>query len=241
MKSCRFIALRVLTALVLALGILPSQVWAQAATGGGRGGMGAMQQIRTVIPQLDLTDDQKSKIKDILTQAQQDMRDKMQGMQDATQEERQARMQDLQKLAADTREKVEAELTDDQKAKYYPLMAQAALKQFSDLLAAVKTAAAKQDISDDLRKQLGSALDDTQKTLDGYKTDADAVKDAAGLTEFQQKVTKTQMDTRTEIVDILGQDDTQTLMQAARQAMRPGGNAQAAKPDAVPTIAPDAK
>jgi Spy/CpxP family protein refolding chaperone len=247
MNPCRSIALCFLATISLAL--MPMRASAQAARGGGggMGGMMALQQMRQVLPDLDLTDDQKSKTDDIMKQTQQDVREKMQGLQDATPEERQAKMQDATKLTADAKEKIVAELTPDQKAKFYPLMAKAGLKQMSDLLAAVKTASAKQDLSDDLRKQLTAALDDAQKTLDGYKSDADGIKDEAGATEFQQKVMKTQMDTRTQLVDILGQEDAQTLMQAARQSMRPGGaggqgqgQGQRAKRKGAPTTAPDA-
>ena len=102
-------------------------------------------------------------------------------------------------------------------------MAKAALKQMTDLLPALKKAATTLQLSDDLVKQMNNVLDDSQKTLDGYKTDADGVTDAAGLADFQQKISKFQMDLRQQGVDILGQEDAQKLMQTARQSMRPGG------------------
>ena len=103
MNPCRSIAPCDLA--VISLAFIPARASAQAGRGGGMGGMGTMMQIRTVMAQLDLNDDQKAKIQDIMKQAMEDARDKMQGLQDATQEERQSKMQDLQKLATDTREK----------------------------------------------------------------------------------------------------------------------------------------
>ena len=76
------------------------------------------------------------------------------------------------------------------------------------------------EIAEDLKKQLNNVFDDSQKTLDTLKTDADAVTDAAGATDFTKQVGKFQMDLRKQVVDVLGQDDGPKLMQSARQAMR---------------------
>jgi Spy/CpxP family protein refolding chaperone len=224
MNPTRSGALKILFVCGLAVSMLPSLAAAQA--GGGRGGAGGIagvaQQMQQVLAQLDLTSDQQSKIRGIMREATQSMRESLQGLQDATPEERQAKMQDVQKLLSDTREKVEAELTPEQKAKYFPLMANAGLKRLTDLVAASKTASTKSKIDDDKLKQLNTVLADSDKTLDGYKADADAVTDSAGSTDFTQKLTKFQMDLRKQIVDILGQEDGQQLMQDARQSLRPG-------------------
>jgi Spy/CpxP family protein refolding chaperone len=252
MKSNGCTALAILMSLVVSVAMMPTRALGQA--GGGRGGAGAggLMQLRQVLGQLDLSADQKKEVQGILRQAMQDSRDAMQGLADAKPEERMAKMQDVQKTMADAKEKIEAKLTPEQKTKYYPLMAKAALKQMVDLLAAVKTAAGKQDIADDLRKQLNDALDDTQKTVDGYKSDADAVSDAESAKDFQEKLTQAQMDLRKQVVEILGQDDAMKLMQSARQGMRPagagagagfgrgGGVGAGARAKAAPTTAPDA-
>jgi Spy/CpxP family protein refolding chaperone len=227
MNSIRFAAIKILGALSAALLLVPSFAAAQAGGGaGGRGGagggMGVAQQLQQVLGQLDLTSDQETKIKGIMKDAQQSMRESLQGLQDATQDERQAKMQDVQKLMTDTLDKVTGEMTPEQKAKFYPLMAKAALKRATELVAAIKAAATKMKIGDDEMKQLNTALDDTDKTLDGYKPDADAVSDAAGSKDFTQKLTRSQLNLRKQVVDILGQEDGQKLMQDARQAMRPG-------------------
>jgi hypothetical protein len=200
-------------------------------------------QMRQVLAQLDLNEDQKSKIQDIIKQAQQDLREKAQALQNADADEKQSKMQDLQNALADTKDKVEAALTADQRTKYFPLIAKAGLKQTTDLLAALKTASAKQEISDDLRKQLDSVIDDSQKTLDGFKTDADAVADSAAASDFQQKIMKFQMDLRKQIVDIIGQEDAQALLQSARQSMAPAGagGGRRANRAAEPATAPAAK
>jgi Spy/CpxP family protein refolding chaperone len=240
MSLSRNTALKTFASLCLALLILPSRSWAQAGGAGMMGGMGGLQQIRQVMPQLDLTDDQKSKIQDILKQATQDVRDAMQGIQDAAPEDRRAAMQKVQKLATDAKDKVEAELTAEQKAKYYPLTAKMGLKMLTDLLGAVKTEAGKMEIAEDLKKQLNNIFDDSQKTLDSLKTDADAVTDAAGATDFTKQVGKFQMDLRTQVVDVLGQDDGPKLMQAARQTLRQatGGGRGGAGANAAPATAP---
>jgi Spy/CpxP family protein refolding chaperone len=241
MKSRLIPAAKFAGVFCLVLSMMPSDASAQAAGGrGGGGGIGGLQQLRQVMTQLDLTPDQKTKIQGIMKQTMQDARDAMQGLQDATPEERQAKMQDLQKMMADAREKVEAELTPEQKEKYYPLLAKAALKQMTDLVAAIKKAVPDQKLSDDVTKQLNDIMDDTGKTLDGLKTDSDAVKDADGAKDFQAKITKSQMDLRKQIMDAAGQEDGQKLMRAAMQSMRPTGGRGAAR-ETTPTTAPAAK
>jgi Spy/CpxP family protein refolding chaperone len=232
MTAARSIVLKTLAVLCLSIGMMPALSLAQqqgqpgGPGGGGGRGMGGMgmaqmpQQLQQVLAQLDLTPDQKTKIDGIITQAQQDGRQALQGMQDLTPEERQQKMQDLQKLMTDTKTKVEAELTPEQKAKYYPLVATTGLKRMTDLFTALKTASAKLEVGDDQKKQLKDMFDETQKSLDGLKTDADAVKDEPTATDFQKQLTKLQMDTRKQLVDILGQDDARTLMQSAQQSLR---------------------
>ena len=226
MDWTRSTTLKILGVFCLTLSTVPSFAAAQAGGGRGGGAAGAgLAQFQQVLSQLDLTDDQQTKVKGILKEAQASMRDTMQGLQDATPQERQAKMQDLQKQMNDTREKIETELTPEQKAKYFPLAAKAGLKRATDMLAAIKTASDKMDIKDDDKKPLATILDDNQKTLDGYKDEADGVKDEATSTEFTQKLTKFQLDLRKQIQGVLGQDDTQKLMQDARQSMRPAAGA----------------
>jgi hypothetical protein len=188
---------------------------------------------------LDLTPDQKTKIDGLLKQAQQDRREAMQGLQDATPEERQQKMQDMQKSMADTKTKVEAELTPEQKAKYYPLVASTALKYGTDMANAIKAGASKMDLDADKSKKMSDIYDEATKSLDALKADADAVKDADGATEFQQKLAKVQMETRKEILDVLGQDDARQLMQGAMRSMMPGRGG--ATGDSAPTTKPAAK
>jgi hypothetical protein len=227
MNCLRTTVLKSVAALCLTVLALPALSLAQQGQGaGGRagGGMGGQmpQLLQQVLGQLDLSADQKTKIDGLLKQAQQDRRDAMQGLQDATPEERQQKMQDMQKAMADTKTKVEAELTPEQKTKYYPLVASTGLKYFTGMVDAIKTAATKMDVGDDKQKQLKDVFDDAGKSLDGLKADADAVKDEAGATDFQQKMTKLQMETRKQIVDVLGQDDARQLMQGAARSMAGG-------------------
>jgi Spy/CpxP family protein refolding chaperone len=221
MNAARSTFLKCLASVCLTIAALPASSFAQQAGRGGAGGAAQMpQMLQQVLGQLDLSADQKTKIDGMLRQAQQDLRSSMQGLQDATPEERMQKMQDMQKAMADTRTKVEAELTPEQKAKYFPLVASTGLKYSTDLLAALKTAAGKADMTDDQKKQVGDVFDDAGKSIEGMKSDAAAVKDDETATDFQQKLTKAQMDTRKQLVDILGQDDARKLMQAAQQSMR---------------------
>jgi hypothetical protein len=207
--------------------------------GGGRGagGMNQPQLLQQVLGQLDLTADQKTKIDGVLKQAQQDMADARQSMQDATPQERMQKMQEMQK---DVRSKVEAELTPDQKSKFYPLVASTGLKFFTEMVTAMKATGAKMDLGDDKQKQLNQIFDGTDKSLDGMKTDAGAVKDEEGAAAFQQKMTKLQMQTRKQLVEALGQDDARELMQGAMRSMAPTGGRTGTGAE-VPTTQPATK
>ncbi len=220
-------ALKILA--VLTLMMMPSFGFAQnrpqqAGPGGGGGGGGAgggmagaqVGPLVQVIKQLNLTDDQQAKVKEIMQQTQSDLRDAMSGMQDATPQERQQKMQDMQKIVTDTRGKIEDVLTPDQKTKYYPLMAKAVVTTAEQRLKLLKAAAAKQELTEDEKTQMTKLLDDDQKTLDGLSTDADGVKDADGLADLQKKAETAQQDTRKQIVEILGPEGAQSLMQAMR-------------------------
>ena len=92
-------------------------------------------------------------------------------------------------------------------------------------MAAEKKAAATVDVPADKKSQLSGLFDDTTKTLDGYQSDADAVTDDASSTAVTQKVQRTVQDANRQLVEILGQDDARTVVQAGRQAMRGGGAA----------------
>jgi Spy/CpxP family protein refolding chaperone len=218
----------------LSLALMPALVLAQTrpvfngggagggvGAGGGMGAGGGVQPMLQVIKELDLTGDQKQNIAEIMKQARQDASDATAGIQDATPQERVQKMQDVQKIINDAKEKAEGVLTPDQKAKYYPLAAKALVSQFTDRVKAMQAASDKMDLADDKKAKLKAIYDDDFKTLDGCKTDAAAVTDAQGLRDLEQKVNKVQLDTRRQLVGILGPDDLKTMM----QNMRPAGGA----------------
>ncbi len=209
--------------LCLCIALMPAISRAQAGQGGGGLGAGAMaqgpQQLKLVLSKLDLTEDQKAKIDAIIADTQKEVRAINQSLADATPEERQQKMADRLKILNDTKTKVEAELTPEQKAKYYPLVANLGLKSMGDMVTTMKAEAAKLDIGDDQKKQVASTLDDARKTLDGMKSDADAVKDADTAADFQKQIVKSQTEAMRQLVDIMGQEDMRTLMQNTRQAM----------------------
>jgi Spy/CpxP family protein refolding chaperone len=212
----------------------------QGGPGGAGGGGGQMGPLLQVIKQLDLTQDQQTSMREIMQQAQSDVRDAMGDLQNATPQERAQKMQDIAKIMSDAREKAEAVLTPEQKAKYYPLMAKAIVAQAGQRLKLLKTAAGKQDLTDDEKTQMDKLFDQDQKALDGLTADAADVKDADGLTELQKKVETTQQDTRKQLVEILGPDGAQQLMQAMRQngTRRPGGAGGDAAGKSAPTTKP---
>ena len=84
--------------------------------GGGAGGRGEMllQRFKDAMADLNLTDDQKTKIDAILDKAKDDARDMMAQMQNLQPQERQQKIRDL---LMDLRQKIGDVLTDDQKQK----------------------------------------------------------------------------------------------------------------------------
>ncbi len=212
----------------------------QAPAGMGGGGSGSMQSMMQVIKQLDLTADQKQSIQKIFKQAMQDLRDAATGIQGAPAEQRREKMQDMQKIVSDARAKAESVLTSEQRAKYYPLEAKALLAQFSKRLKDIKAASAELEIADDERAKLTSIFDDNGKALDDLKTDADAVTDSDGLKSFESKLQKIQLDTRTQLLDVLGAEDLRQLMQSLRPAGAANGG-QAAAGKTAPTSRPSAQ
>jgi hypothetical protein len=217
------------------------------AGGGGGGGMGGpIAPMLQAIRQLNLPADELQNVQGVIRQAAEDVRNATSGIQQATPQERMQKAQDAQKIITDAKDKVLGILTAEQKTKYFPLYAKLLVKQSTDRVNALQSASAKLEINDDERSQLKSLFEDDLKSLDGYKTDAAAVTDDAGATELQQKVTKLTMDTRKQLVDILGQDDVQQLMQNMRTGAQGGGRAarggaNGATSQASPTTKPAAK
>jgi Spy/CpxP family protein refolding chaperone len=224
--TVRNVLFKCFATLSLTIAVCPAVSHAQA---GGRGaaavGAAGPQQLQQVLRQLDLSADQKTKIDGIMDQAKKDAMAARQGYQDATPEERRQKAQDAQKIITDARTKIEAELTPEQKTKYYPLVAASGLKVVNDFNAALKTAVDKVDASEDQKKQLKDLFDDNDKTLASLKTDSEAVKDEQSLNDFQQKMTSMQTNSGKQLFQVLGRDDTQTVMRAAMQAMRPAQGA----------------
>lgn len=248
-------ALKILATACLAMALMPALAPAQnrpqqgAGGGGGPlGGSGMMGALQQVLKQLDLTADQNAMIRQTLRNAAQDAKDAIAGIQDATPQERVQKLQDAQKIINDARDKVENTLTPQQRSKFYPLMAKTLFAQATDRLKAVQTATAKMDIPDDQRGELKKLFDDDQKTLDDYKTEADAVTDSPGMTSLQLKLSTLQMDNRQQLVDVLGREGMQQLrsaMQGQGQGDQAGQVAAPHSPDAsaggkglMPSLAP---
>jgi len=215
--------------------------------GGGAGGLaGPIAPMLQALRQLNLPADEMQKVQGVIRQAVEDLRDSATGIRQANQQERIQKMEDAQKIITDAKDKVLGILTPEQKAKYFPLFAKLLVKQAGDRLNAMQTASAKMEITEDEHSQLKSLFDDDQKSLDGYKTDAETVKDDQAASELQQKITKQTAATRKQLVDILGQDGVQQLMQNMRPGAQTGNRAarnaaKGATSQASPTTRPAAK
>ncbi len=222
--------------------LMPAAAFAQAGGGGGRRAGGGMAMalagtFREALDQIGLPADAQAKADDALAKAQADVRDQMQALRDAAPEDRPAKMKDIQKTMTDARDKVEADLTPDQKTMLFQKVAQLTVGHATDGVAAEKKAAAAMDVPDDQKKQLATLFDDTAKELDGYKSDADAVKDEAAGTVLQQKVVGALTDENKQLAEVLGQDDARQVQRAGVQAMRPaaaGGAQRRTKPTTGP-------
>ncbi len=234
MNTMRTHAFRMPGLVMLALLVLPAISLGQGQGGGGGfggrpggmnppGGPNGLMQIRQILQQLNLSEDQNSKTRDIIQKVTQDARDARQGMRDATPAERMQKMQELLKEADDAKQQILELLTPDQKEQLANKSAEAVLKWATDMLAAVQKASVKMEIGDDQRKQLTTLYDDTSKTLDGYKPEVTDVKDDAAETQFSKKVTKTMSDANQQLIDILGEDDARQLVQSALRSMPGGG------------------
>jgi hypothetical protein len=230
--------------------MLPAAAFAQAG-GGGRGG--AMQgggpalqlmMVKEATDSMDLPADTKGKVDDVLKKARTDITQAMQDLRDAPQDERLDKLKDIQKMAADVKANVEAELTPEQKVTFSQKMAALTVKHVTAAVEAERKAADDLDPPADKKKQLDDLFDETTKTLDGFKADAEAVKDEPTGTSVSKKASQAMTDLNGQLLQILGRQDAQKVIAAGRQAMRPnagGGGGGGANRRARATSQPAAK
>jgi Spy/CpxP family protein refolding chaperone len=242
MRMNRKLAAGVFGLACLAMAAVPSAALAQARQGGrqgggGRGMMGGGDNLREVLAAIDLTDDEKAKVKDITTAAQKDMQDARQDMQDMSPQER---MEKVQKMQADERGKIADVLTDDQKPKFFNKIAELSVTNAGKRVTAMAAAAAKLDTDDDKKTQAKTMFEDVTKKLDALKPDVEAAKDETTSAAVTKKVTDIMRDVRTGLTDALGQEDARTVMMAGMQGQgggangRQGGRRGAAAPTTTP-------
>jgi hypothetical protein len=210
----------------LAMAAMPSTALAQGRQG-GRGGRGGGYQAnqpigeaQAVLATLDLSDDDKAKIKTITDDAMKQVQEDMQGMRDqnATQEDRAAKMKDMQTVQTDTVSKIADALPDDKKPVFASKYTDKVVTNGAEYIAAVGKTAETFDTSDDNKAAIKTLVADTTKKFDGFKTDAASVKDMAASKELTTKVTDTMTDVNKQLRDMLGQDARQ-FMGAVRQNM----------------------
>ena len=82
------------------------------------GPLGMLERIQKMTAELNVTDDQKTKIQAIIT----DVRDQAKGIREKAQGDRQAAMQEMQKLVRESREKIMQLLTPEQSQKLADLL-----------------------------------------------------------------------------------------------------------------------
>jgi hypothetical protein len=229
----------------LTMAAMPSAALAQArqggqgGRGGGRGQYGGGDTLTQVVAAMDLTDDEKSKVKEITTASQQEMRDARQDMQDMTPQER---MEKMEKMQADERGKIADVLTDEQKPKFYNKVAEMAVTTATKRVTAMAGAAAKLDTDDDKKTAAKTMFEDVTKKLDALKPDVESAKDETTSAAVTKKVTEIMTDVRKGLTDSLGQEDARTVMmagmQGGRQGGRRGGGAAGGGGGNAPTTAP---
>src|SRR5207249_2990089 len=108
----RFTSVAILLSLLSMIAPVGAQPTSRPAGPGGARGEMLLQRINKTLSELSLSDEQKSKINEIITTAKQDMQKMVGELRDMGQEERAGR---IREFMMGLRDKIQAELTDAQK------------------------------------------------------------------------------------------------------------------------------
>jgi Spy/CpxP family protein refolding chaperone len=231
--------LKLIGCFCLMMALAPVAVFGQGRPGAGGGG-GLIEQTRKILDSLDLSADQKSKIDAILEQSQSDFQKSLPDLQTMAPQDRREKMRSMME---DTKTKIEAELTPDQKdqfdKKLNDMRATLATQMISARLQQFSAALDQLELSDDQRNKANALLDDVKKQLDDAKSDNDP-------TSRQQKFQDAMQNMRQQLQTILTPDQLQSLrdkmQQQPRPAQAPGGITPPPPPaagnDAPPTTQP---
>jgi Spy/CpxP family protein refolding chaperone len=175
------------------------------------------QAMQKIVPGLNLTDDQQSSMHDIFEPLLKQTHEARESAKQSTPQQLQTKVLEIEKLEQETLDKVIAELTDDQKAKYFPQMAKLLWLQVAQNLVATKKAVATLDITDDQKKQALAEIEKTGNTVVSIQGDAKQVSDATSEKDYIKKLAQAQLDLYGQLRDELGVEDAGKLMKAGRQ------------------------
>ncbi len=177
----------VIVAGVLAVGILADSAYGQpggrggrgggfggGGFGGGGGGATALLQDENVRKELDLVDEQISKLRDVAEKMQEDMRAQFQGfdfgsLRDLSEEERNARFAEMRKkgeeVAASAQKEVDAVLLPHQRERLKQLMVQSTMRFGADRALTSGTLAEELGITEEHKEALAKKQEEVQAAM----------------------------------------------------------------------------
>jgi chromosome segregation ATPase len=190
----------------------------------GNGLLDGMERAKQIVSELDLNKDQKPKIDERIqstVKAIQDAMPQLQSPSDMSEEQQRQKMKDLSNKATQAIDDIQADLTADQRKNFAYKYAAPELNRFTDISAAVQKAAEKMDMTQDQKKRVASTIHDANETLSDYKNDLSDVKDYPAAVHLVEDLTQSMTEARQQLVDALGEEKTNALLQAAMKSLAP--------------------
>jgi hypothetical protein len=239
---------RLMAAVILAgLAVAPAAAMADATTQPGNGSVSpgmrpgpalVIQRLKKAVSQLNLSDDEKSKVDAFFDSANQQGLDLSQTLVDMQPQER---YQKLAAFAQQLHQQLAQVLNDEQMKtldqKMGPGLGQRARGRNGvegattrnsaggEMVEIFRQAIAKLDLSDDQKKQVADLLESVRQQM------ADLRQKAQAGENVQSDVQQVRQDMRQKLQTILTPDQMQTLMQAIQQARQEHGQSNGAAPD----------
>jgi len=207
--------------------------------GGGRGDM-LFQRVQGALDDLNLSDAQKGKIKDIFDTARQDLQNMAGDLRNMGQEERGQR---VRQFMLSVRDKIQGELTDDQKQLFEEKVRQfrgaapgnapatqpgagapggPAQSRAAAMLQQLEQSVQKLQLSDDQKTQIKSIVSDARDKLADLRA-----KSAGDLQQMRDGAREIFADTREKLSGLLTDDQREKLRGMMESAMQPGNGANA--------------
>jgi len=203
--------------------LLPAISLAQTRPAGPMGPGNLIEQVHKILSELNLSDDQNTKINAILTQAQADANQIRQ--QETDPQQRRDKMLDLMD---GTKDKIEAELSADQKAEFETKLddlRKVGAQMMTKRLEQLRKAVGELDLDADQKTKVDALMSDVSQKLE-------AMKDVKNMRDRMQQFQQIMQNTREQMQTILTPDQLQSLREKMEQ--QPGNNppAPAATPPA---------